>query len=84
QGINLTYFTPTAITALITHIKNKLIVWRAVLPAVLAGVPAAIGTSLLSTEISRSLSRRLFGAFLLAVGLFELFCKKPECKRARK
>ena len=37
QGVNLLYFLPCAACALIFHIKNKQIVWRAVWPAALAG-----------------------------------------------
>ena len=37
QGINLLYFLPTAVCALLFHIKNRLIRWDIVLPAALAG-----------------------------------------------
>ena len=41
QGINLLYFLPTAAAALIFHAKNRLIDWRAVLPAAAAGCATA-------------------------------------------
>lgn len=80
QGINLLYFLPTAICALIFHIKNRLICWRIVLPAAMAGSLCAIGSALLATTLDTSLLRRLFGGFLLLVGLRELF----YCQRDRK
>ena len=45
QGINLLYFLPTAVCALIFHIKNRLIRWDIVLPAALAGAAASALTS---------------------------------------
>ena len=48
QGVNLLYFLPCAACALILHIKNKQIVWRAVWPAALAGSVCAVGGALLA------------------------------------
>ena len=45
QGVNLLYFLPTAACSLFFHVKNKQIVWRAVLPAALAGCLTAIPES---------------------------------------
>lgn len=73
QGINLLYFLPTAVCALIFHIKNRLIRWRVVLPAVITGCLSAAGAALLATSVDASLLRKLFGGFLIFVGLTELF-----------
>ena len=73
QGINLLYFLPTAACALIFHIKNRLIRWRVVIPAVIAGCLTAAGAALLATAIDASLLRKLFGGFLILVGLNEIF-----------
>ncbi|MDR0915604.1 MAG: sulfite exporter TauE/SafE family protein [Oscillospiraceae bacterium] len=80
QGINLIYFIPVAVAALVTHIKNKLIVWRAVIPAIIAGLPTSIGLALVATRLESDVVRKIFGGFVLAVGLFELFCKNKEEK----
>ena len=72
QGINLLYFLPTAIAALIFHIKNKVICWKAVLPAALCGCCTACLTAWLSSTIDVGMLRKLFGAFLLIVGIMEL------------
>ena len=42
QGINLLYFLPTAVCALIFHAKHRQICWKAVVPAALAGCAAAL------------------------------------------
>ena len=75
QGINLLYFLPTAAAALIFHTKNRLIEWKAVVPAALAGCAAAVPGALLAASLEMELLRKLFGGFLIAVGLVEIFCK---------
>ena len=75
QGVNLLYFLPCAACALIFHIKNKQIVWRAVIPAALAGCLTAIPVSLLASTLDTGLLRKLFGGFLLLVGISEVFFK---------
>ncbi len=78
QGINLLYFLPTAAAALIFHAKNRMVCWKAVLPAALAGcVTAALG-ALLASDLDMTLLRKLFGGFLLLVGLSEIFCKTKQ------
>lgn len=81
QGINLLYFLPTAVCALIFHIKNRLIRWRVVIPAVIAGCLTAAGAALLATAIDASLLRKLFGGFLLLVGLNEIFGSHARDKK---
>ncbi len=73
QGINLLFFLPTAAAALIFHAKNRLIHWRTVFPAVIAGCLTAAGAAFLATLLDTGLLRKLFGGFLLLVGLTELF-----------
>ena len=75
QGINLLYFLPTAAAALIFHTKNRLIEWKAVVPAAIAGSVTAALAALLSANLEMSLLRKLFGGFLILVGLSEVFLK---------
>ena len=81
QGINLLYFLPTAACALIFHIKNRLIRWRVVIPAAIAGCLTAAGAALLATAIDASLLRKLFGGFLILVGLNEIFGSHARDKK---
>ena len=76
QGINLFYFIPTAGCALVSHIKNKRIVWRAVIFAAGAGVVTTILAALVAAKLDMTLLRRFFGGFLIVVGVTELFGKK--------
>ena len=75
QGVNLLYFLPCAVCALIFHIKNRQIVWQAVWPAALAGSVCAVGGALLPQGVHAELLRKLFGGFLVLVGLSEIFLK---------
>ena len=77
QGINLLYFLPTAATALPSHIKNGFVVWRAALPAVAAGLLGTALAAWAATALDVALLRRLFGAFLLYIGVTELF-RRPS------
>lgn len=72
---NLAYFLPTALGALPFHAKGKQIEWCAVLPAALCGCGAAIGGALLAASFEPTLLRKLFGVFLLAVGIREFLYK---------
>ena len=77
QSINLIYFLPTAIAAILFHAKNRQVEWHAVLPIAVAGcISAALGACLVG-YIAPALLRRIFGAFLLIVG-FRILFKKQE------
>ncbi len=78
QGINLLYFIPTSICALIFHIKNKVIYKKAVLPAALCGCITATLSAWLSASTDVSLLRKLFGGYLVLVGLQEIFFKNKS------
>ena len=73
QGINLLYFLPAAAAALPAHRKNGLLEKKTILPAILAGLAAAACTALLANRLDTHLLRKLFGVFLLYIGLRELF-----------
>lgn len=79
-GINLLYFIGCAPAALISHIRNKRIVWRAVLFCTLAGVTTSVAAAWLGAQLQVNLLRRLFGVLLLYIGVKELFAKDPSKK----
>ena len=81
QGINLLYFLPTAGSALVSHIKNKRIVWRAVIFSVSAGLVTSILAAFIAARLDMTLLRRIFGGFLLIVGFSELFRKSEKTKK---
>lgn len=75
RGINLFYFLPTSLGALYSHIKEKLIHKTAFISSASAGVIFAVLTALLSNRLSPELLKKLFGIFLLFIGIRELFKK---------
>ena len=77
QGINLLYFLPTAALALPAHVKNGFVEKKVLLPAILSSLLTAALTSWAATALDVELLHRLFGYFLLYVGLSELF-RKPS------
>ncbi len=77
QGVNLLYFIPTAVVSLWIHIKNKSVNFKVAWPIILFGLAGAIGGSFLVGIIHGKLLKRLFGIFLLAMGVYE-FTKKGK------
>ncbi|NLM84784.1 MAG: sulfite exporter TauE/SafE family protein [Clostridiales bacterium] len=81
QGINLLYFLPTSLTALVSHLKNRLIDIKLALCAVAAGAVTTALSSLLATGLDTQVVRKIFGAFVVIIGITELFRKCPETRR---
>lgn len=89
QGINLIVFVPMSIVALIIHFKNKLVDFRIGIPIMLSGVLASVGGSLLALNLKNDVLKKLFGGFLLLVGIWQVVTifisnkkseKKPQFK----
>lgn len=76
QGINLLFFLPTAISALICHGKNGYLDK----PTLKAAIPVALGAALLgafaATAVDVELLRRPFGVYLLLSGVSLIWPKK--------
>ena len=72
QGINLLYFLPTAVFALIVHIKNKNVCIKDALIIGITGIIGALGGSFIAMQMDNSLLRQMFGIFLAFIGIREL------------
>ena len=72
QGINLIVFVPMSIVALIIHCKNKLVDFKIGIPIICSGLIASVCGSFLATKIPSNLLQKMFGAFLLLVGLWQI------------
>lgn len=77
-GINLLYFLCCAPTALISHIRNKRVEWKAVIWCSVAGVMTSALAAWAASAINTDLLRRAFGILLLYIGCRELFCKSEK------
>ena len=73
QGINLLFFIPVGIFAIIFHCRRKLISWRIALPAIIAGLIGATIGCFLASFLGAAVLRKIFGAMLLLFGSWELF-----------
>ena len=78
QGINLLYFIPTAVAALIVHSKNNLVKWSVALPAIACGAVTAAIFAWIGNQMELNLLRKLFGGFLIIIGIIELFKKQKK------
>ena len=81
QVINLLYFLPAGLLALPAHVKNGYIETPVLLPAIGAGLVCAALAAWAATAMEVELLRKLFGAFLIVVGLMELFTKPDSQSR---
>ena len=71
QGINLVFFIPIAIIALIFHTKNHLIIYKKIVPSILCGtIGVFIGTYITTIISSKALSK-IFAIFMIIIGLRE-------------
>lgn len=73
QGINLLFFIPTAVLAIIIYTKKKLIDWKLAVPLSLFGIGGAILGVWISSVIDNSWLSKIFGFMLILLGLKELF-----------
>ena len=78
QGINLLFFLPIALIALIMHIKNGLIDKQLVKKCIIGGIAGAALGAWGAHLIAGELLRKLFALFLLAFGLREMFSATPK------
>lgn len=75
QGINLLFFIPIAITAVIIYAFKKQIKWKITLPIAAGGVLGAAAGFFLTDIIGGNFTSKLFGGFLILLGLKEIFSK---------
>ena len=77
QSVNLIYFIPTAIVALISHAKSGNIEKGPVKKLILFGVVGAVAGSIIAVNMNPDILRRIFGGFLLLMGIYE-FSRKGK------
>lgn len=75
QSINLIYFIPTAIVALITHFKDKNVETSVLLKIVIFGVIGAVIGAMIAVKLDSVVLKKLFGIFMLIIGVWEIFKK---------
>ncbi|MGN0637187.1 MAG: TSUP family transporter [Huintestinicola sp.] len=72
QGINLLFFLPIALLAVIIHRKNGLISFKELVPSVLTGILGAAAGSFAAKLMGSELLGKIFAVFILVIGAKEL------------
>lgn len=78
QGINLLFFIPIALLAVTIYAFKKQIKWKIVLPLAIGGVAGALAGIFLTDIIGGNLISKLFGGFLIILGIKEVFSKSKN------
>lgn len=69
QAINLIAFVPMALVSLIFHIKNKLVDFKILLYTLPLAIALSVVGALLVTKLGDDVLRKLFGWFMLIIGV---------------
>lgn len=72
QGINLLFFIPIGITAVIVYALKKQIKWKTVVPLFSFGILGAILGIILTKIIGGGMLNKFFAIFLIVLGLIEI------------
>ncbi len=83
QGINLLFFIPCAALSTVVYSFKKLIDWKTVLAAAAGGLPGVLLGGWLLRSMDPLWPGKIFGAFLLIMGLKELFAKQKKVTKGR-
>ena len=78
QGINLMFFLPTAISALVCHARNGYLDKTTLKSAIPAAVLAAAAGAWLATAVDVTLLRKPFGIYLLLSGISLIWPQKKK------
>lgn len=69
QGINLLFFLPTAVLAVIYYSRKKLIEWKIAVPFALMGMAGTVAGSFLCGKLDNAILSKLFGGLILVMGI---------------
>lgn len=78
QGINLIFFIPSAIIALVKHNKNKLIEWKISLSYIICGIIGIAAGYFIIRFLDENIIQKIFSLILITVGLKDLLIKKEK------
>ncbi len=84
QAINLLSFVPMCVVALVLHFKNKLVKTENIGWLTVPAVIFAVGGAFVAGGTSNKVLRIVFGAFLVAVGVWQLIVAIRFVVRQRK
>jgi len=77
-GINLLFFIPCAVVALILHAKEKSIVWKKALPLATLGLAGSFAGTFINGYLGEDLLKKMFAFLLVYIGISEILTKNPS------
>ena len=77
QGINLIFFIPVSVVALILHAKRKLVSKKHILLPIISGSVSVTLSSYLANKFNSVYLQKAFAVFIIISALFQMF-KKQE------
>lgn len=83
QGMNLIFFIPIAVLAVIIYAFKKEIKWKEILPLILGGLIGSGMGLMVSNAFGQDFVSKIFAVLLIALGLKELFTKQPLKKNKK-
>lgn len=75
QGINLLFFIPIGLLAVIIYACKKKIKWKITLPAALFGLVGSLGGLAFTDMLGGKITAKIFGGLLVLLGISEIFSK---------
>ena len=84
QGINLLFFIPIGLCALLIYTFKKQIKWKTVFPLAVYGVFGTIIGVMLTDALGNTYTSKLFGALLLIMGIKEIISKNNKTVEKKK
>lgn len=78
QGINLMFFIPIGLLAVVIYAFKKQIKWETTLLLAAWGLLGAVIGLMLTDLLGGELTAKLFGGLLILIGIKEIFCKNSN------
>lgn len=73
QAVNLIFFIPTSITAIVMNIKNKNIDFKLGINIIIWGIIGSVAGAIISSKVNVQNLRKYFGIFLLCIAFHEIY-----------
>lgn len=80
QGINLIFFLPIAIIAVIVYCHRGVIKLKQLTPFIIAGIPSAVFFGYLVKFTAAGVLRKIFGILVFLFGIYQIFAKNKGAK----
>ncbi len=78
QGINLLFFIPIGLIAVLIYAKRRQIKWKITIPLALGGLLGALLGLWFTGILGSKLIAKIFGGFLVLLGIIEIFRKNKK------